>query len=226
MTPYALQVTRHRRRRRLALSVAPNGTVHARVPYGVSMANIHAFVSAHQDWIMAQQQRVATVQTTALTNTLCAGGWFLYHGQPVPICHQTGVMTCWHDHGYEVDTQTDWVSELKTTLQTKARAMVPLWVDRMSQRVGLVPTKVRLSSARSRWGSCSSSGVVSIYWGLIMAPVSVLEDVITHELCHLKHMNHRPAFWSLLHAHTPTWQASHQWLRSHAHQIQWHGVCQ
>ena len=221
MTPYTLKVSRHRRRRRMALSVAPGGVVHARVPYGISLDAIQAFVSAHQDWIVIQQQQIETVHATSLASTLCPGGWFWYQGEPVSIVHRAGEPTRWEGLCYEVDTQTDWVSGLRTRLQENATQMIPLRVDKVSQRVGLVPTKVRLSSARTRWGSCSSSGVVAIHWGLIMAPLSVLADVICHELCHLKHLNHRPEFWSLLHSHTPTWKASHHWLRVHAHQIQW-----
>ena len=73
MTPYTLKVSRHRRRRRMALSVAPGGVVHARVPYGISLDAIQAFVSAHQDWIVIQQQQIETVHATSLASTLCPG---------------------------------------------------------------------------------------------------------------------------------------------------------
>lgn len=226
MTPYTLHVTRHRRRRRMALSVGPNGEVQARVPYGVSMATVQTWVASHETWILTQQQKVATRQETALQHTLCAGGWFLYHGESVPIVHQAGATPLLGQATYRVDTSQPWIGGLKKQLQSTAQAIIPPMVATLAQRVGLTPQRVRLSQTRSRWGSCTAAGVVSVYWGLVMAPVSVLQDVICHELCHLAHMNHGPAFWALLHTHTTTWHQSHRWLRDHAHHIQWHPICQ
>ena len=56
----------------------------------------------------------------------------------------------------------------------------------------------RLSQARSRWGSCGRDGVVRVHWRLIQAPRKAMEYVVAHELVHLLHRNHSPAFWSKL----------------------------
>jgi len=72
-----------------------------------------------------------------------------------------------------------------------------------------------LSSARTRWGSCTSQGIIRLNWRLVQAPPAVLDYVIAHELAHLRHMNHSPAFWAEVGRLYPGWQPARQWLKTH-----------
>ncbi len=62
---------------------------------------------------------------------------------------------------------------------------------------------LRLSSARTRWGSCSHHGGISLNWRLVFMPMAVIDYVVCHELAHLKEMNHSPRFWSVGRATLP-----------------------
>ncbi|MDF0606006.1 M48 family metallopeptidase [Neisseriaceae bacterium TC5R-5] len=77
------------------------------------------------------------------------------------------------------------------------------------------PSAWQLSSARTRWGSCTSAGRLHLNWRLIQAPPAVLDYVIAHELAHLVHMNHSPAFWAETARLFPDWQAARHWLKQH-----------
>jgi hypothetical protein len=100
--------------------------------------------------------------------------------------------------------------------QAEAARVIPDIVRRLSERTGLRPTRVRLSGARTRWGSCSSKGTVSLAWRLILAPTNIIEYVIIHELVHLKVPNHSSRFWDGVQAYLPDFKARRAWLRKNA----------
>ena len=60
------------------------------------------------------------------------------------------------------------------------------------------PSKIKIQTARSRWGSCNSRGIINLNWKLILFAPALIDYVIVHELCHLKHMNHSQEFWDLV----------------------------
>ena len=85
--------------------------------------------------------------------------------------------------------------------------------------LGIQATAHRLSDAKSRWGSCGRDGVVRVHWCLIQAPRAAMEYVVAHELVHLLHRNHSPAFWRTLAGTMPDWaeakQLLQQWEEGH-----------
>ncbi|MEQ9093423.1 MAG: M48 family metallopeptidase [Miltoncostaeaceae bacterium] len=68
---------------------------------------------------------------------------------------------------------------------------------------------------RSRWGSCSAAGRLSLSWRLLLAPEWIADHVVDHEVCHLVHLDHSPAFWSLLRAVDPRTDPARAWLTAH-----------
>jgi predicted metal-dependent hydrolase len=77
------------------------------------------------------------------------------------------------------------------------------------------PTKIRLRRQKTRWGSCSSGGSINLNWHLVFLPPSILEYVVVHELCHLRHLDHSPQFWSLVASLLPDYQVRKKWLREY-----------
>ena len=72
---------------------------------------------------------------------------------------------------------------------------------------------VTVRNQRSRWGSCSAGGTVSLNWRLVQTPDSVRDYIIYHELMHLKRMDHSPAFWKLVAEVCPNYEEARRWLR-------------
>jgi len=86
-----------------------------------------------------------------------------------------------------------------------------------AHRLGMAPTRVALSDARTRWGSCNATGAVRLNWRLIKAPPFVIDYVVAHELAHLIERNHSPAFWRVVARICPTYrEARHDLHRSAA----------
>lgn len=105
------------------------------------------------------------------------------------------------------------------TMLTLAKRRLPSVVARESARLGLHPARVTVRQQATRWGSCSFKGGVSLNWRLVMAPTFVMDYVVVHELCHLKHMNHSREFWALVGHSFPRYREAERWLKAHGHEL-------
>ncbi len=81
---------------------------------------------------------------------------------------------------------------------------------------GLKNHKVRISSAKTRWGSCSVTNNLSFNWRLILAPECVLDYVVIHEIIHIKHKNHSKIFWKELEKYYSDYKNAKKWLRDNS----------
>lgn len=106
-------------------------------------------------------------------------------------------------------------ARLSSLLRSRARVLFDECLAAFGPSLMRKPAAWRLSSARSRWGSCNAAGVVRLNWRLVMAPPAVLAYVVAHELAHLIHMNHSAAFWSEVDRLHPSWRADRDWLKTH-----------
>lgn len=86
-------------------------------------------------------------------------------------------------------------------------------VKRYASVVGVTPSDVSVKTFRSRWGSCNVKGEIQFHWKIIMAPHSVVDYVVVHELCHLKHHDHSPEFWKSVARILPNYLDSKEWLK-------------
>ena len=80
-------------------------------------------------------------------------------------------------------------------------------------------SRISIRDQKSRWGSCSTGGVLSYSWRLILAPDFVLDYVAAHEVAHLREMNHGPRFWRLVLTHCPHARQAKQWLKTHGREV-------
>ena len=113
----------------------------------------------------------------------------------------------------------------QTATPEQIRDTVQSWLQRQARRVflerceiyarqlGVRCTRLALSSAQTRWGSASADGSVRLNWRLIHFGLSVIDYVVTHELAHLREMNHGPAFWDVVRAALPDYEAARGALR-------------
>jgi len=95
----------------------------------------------------------------------------------------------------------------------QARLYLGPRLKEMARKTGFKYQKFRLSSARTRWGSCSAGGTISLVWRLMMAPPEIIDYLIIHELAHTKEKNHSLAFWRLVEELVPDYKEKRRWLR-------------
>ncbi len=102
-------------------------------------------------------------------------------------------------------------------MRRPTRVIIELEVRTQSARMSLKPRRIFLRDQRTRWGSCSRRGNISLNWRLVMAPPGVLSYVVIHELAHLREHNHGPRFWAIVESFCPEFHQHRKWLRGHGH---------
>jgi predicted metal-dependent hydrolase len=104
---------------------------------------------------------------------------------------------------------------MNKALRVQAKAYLPRRLRHLASEYDFSYQKVRLSSAGTRWGSCSSQGTVSLNIWLMQLPFELIDYVLLHELCHTRYMNHSPAFWAELTRYCPGYKALRRRLHSY-----------
>lgn len=99
-------------------------------------------------------------------------------------------------------------------LQRQARGHYEVRIAHFSALLGCAPSRLALSSARTRWGSCSADGTIRLNWRLVHFPPDIVDYVICHELAHLRELNHGPRFWETVGDLFPDHARARQWLKA------------
>lgn len=104
---------------------------------------------------------------------------------------------------------------VQSWLQQQARRLLPQRLDVYAERLGVRHTGFALTSAATRWGSCTADGKIRLNWRLMHFPMSMIDYVAAHELAHLKEMNHGPRFWETVESIFPEFRDARAQLRAH-----------
>ena len=92
---------------------------------------------------------------------------------------------------------------LEAWFRKQAVRHLPERLERFAQELGVRPSRVSIRGQKTRWGSCSSRGEISLNWRLVLLPSSLADYILVHELCHLRHLDHSSRFWSLVETQVP-----------------------
>ena len=208
--PYLLR--RSSRRRSLALRVSEAGEIVVNAPLLLSQREIDGFLHKHADWIGARLQAAREHRFDWQDGVLLPylGGQLQLRllDQPGPArARQDGaVLLCNAQPAQAPALVLRWY-------QRNARALLGERLAHHAARAGCPMPPLRLSNARTRWGSLSARGVVSLNWRLLKAPLEAIDYVICHELAHFKQRNHSPAFWREVAVLFPDWKKVRSELR-------------
>ena len=209
-------------RKTVSIEIHPNGEVVVRAPRRLPRAAIDALLGEKQDWIQRKLAEAAAARPPA-PKTFAPGETFLYGGEacPLQISERKRPPLALEEGRFLLSRAALERAEavFTTWYQAEARRLISRRLEELAALTGLRPARLRLSSARTRWGSCTSAGVVALSWRLVMAPPAVLDYVILHELAHLKIKNHQPAFWSLVEALMPDYARHRKWLKDNGSQL-------
>lgn len=210
---------RSARRRTVTLRVSP-GTVTLYAPARTPETHLLDFLNSRRGWAEGHLVRYAARQAPA-TLDLSDGAVVPFLGEGLTVRLDPGVRRARRDgavlHLPTVNPAAALDAWTRAACRAPYRALVQEYAAQLDAQDRL--TDVRVTSARTRWGSCTSGGVIRLHWKLSRAPLAALHYVALHEAAHLLELNHSPRYWRHVIRVMPDWPAQRRWLRDHGHTL-------
>jgi predicted metal-dependent hydrolase len=232
--PPDLVFVRSARARHYRLTLRRDGVAVATVPARGSEREARAFVEKHQDWLARararQARRPRAAEIWAIGTPVLWRGEMTEIRQAAPLIpagmpvfareapRSAGFagqgMVClaadiFHVRSYEGDLR----ATLEAQFARRAKIELPARTWELAAETGVDVKQVTVRNQRSRWGSCSVGGTISLNWRLVQTPDAVRDYIIYHELMHLKEMNHSDRFWARVGEVCPWWRDAEKWLK-------------
>ncbi len=188
--------------RHIRLSVAPDGRLRASMPSIASMSSLKKMIQKSREQIRAMLEEHApdTIYEDG-TRVGKSHTVLVTHGAKTKVSRQKLKLCVTLASGRQIDEsdiQALIRKEVRAALRVEAKHYLPRRLAVLADRLDCQYEKVRFSHASSRWGSCSSSGTISLNIALMQLPFELIDYVLMHELSHTKQMNHSAAFWELV----------------------------
>ena len=207
------------KRRSIALIIERDGSLVVRAPLQTSDETIRHLVESKADWIKATQEKARRLGPAPVRKKFVEGEEFWYLGQAYRLEIVKGRETALHlEDCFKMSPMTRPKARLafEDWYKKQARAIIPGRVSRLAATHGFEFQRIRVTSARTRWGSCSTRGTLSFTWRLVMAPEDMIDYVIVHELVHLRIHNHSREFWTQVGLLMPDYKEKRLWLKKNA----------
>lgn len=209
-----VRVRRSARARAYKLTIdGLRGELRLSLPARANLKRALGWAQGHEDWVRAQ------MAVTPAVTLLGDGATFPLEGREVRICWIEGATRTIRLEGDRLilgGAAESVGARVLRWLKTRAKAVLEAETLAMAQDHGLIVASVGTGDTRSRWGSCTSTGAIRYSWRLILAPAWVRRSTVAHELAHLLHMDHSPAFHA---AHARIYgedpRPARAWLKAH-----------
>jgi len=209
------------KRRTIALIIGADATLTVRAPIGTPLDYIEQLVSKKMSWIK-HKIRQAHLRPIVPVKEFVNGESFLFLGKPYklsfgknprsPLEFRGGFIIGQENRPHAKKLLIDWYKK-------QARQKITERVEWYSRILGLRYQTVNITEARKRWGSCNVDGNLNFSWRLIMAPLSIVDYVVAHELAHLEEKNHSKRFWNKIRTIFPDYKDRVRWLKENEHMM-------
>jgi len=186
-------------RKTLALKIRKDGAVEVRAPLRCPKTIIDKFVSDHEDWIVKKMEIIDEKLRQKEEFSINEHTKLLLLGREFPVAFGNVKRVQFMGDRFWFPESMPEKLRLNALIgfyKKAAREHLTSRVDYFSTVIGVNADKVSITSARTRWGSCSSRGTVSFSWRLMLAYEGAIDYVVVHELCHRLEMNHSALFWA------------------------------
>jgi predicted metal-dependent hydrolase len=208
-----LFVVNHRARRYI-LRLRPDGTARVTIPRRGSWRAAREFAQRNVHWLNDQLRRLAAKPVRDPGWTV--GSEILFRGQAVRIVSgldPNAVTFADQTVPFASASRRDLRPAIERHLRSLAAVELPPKVLQYARQYALLVQRVCVRNQKSRWGSCSRRGTISLNWRLIQTPSFVSDYIVLHELMHLREMNHSPKFWREVERVCPAFREAESWLK-------------
>ncbi len=206
---------RNARARSYRLTLRKDGTAVATIPNRGSQRGAEKFVAQHQSWL--ERERIRQAKRPRAAEIWVIGTHVLWRGEMTEIrIATTGErpQVCLASDVFRVP---GFDGDLRATLEAHfarhGKIELPARTWELAALTGVDVKMVSVRNQRTRWGSCSVNGTISLNWRLVQTPDLVRDYIIYHELMHLREMNHSERFWARVEEVYPNWREAEKWLK-------------
>lgn len=213
----AVKIIRSSKRKTVNIKILQDSTVQVTIPFFLPRFYVTRLLQEKKDWIEEAQQKMLARKKTA-----SAEGSYLYLGKQYELVERPGQneMIEIADKLYIGSANKKFVKTyLESWYKQQARKIIVERVHLYAKRAELSFRSVAITTAETRWGSCSSNRTLNFNWKLVMAPIEVIDYVVSHELAHLTEMNHSRAFWDTVRKMYPLYREYRTWLRRNGERL-------
>jgi len=190
------------KRKTIALYIK-DGKVEVRAPLEASKKEINKFVASKEKWIADKLEQSCERMKRRESFMLNYGASVLYYGKEYLIAARSGCCQGFDDFAGRLYVPPNLSSEQIKAVVVQIykicakRDLTDKVID-FAKRMSVTPVAVKINSAKTRWGSCSSMKNLNFSWRLIMADEMTIDYVVVHELAHIIEMNHSVRFWAIV----------------------------
>lgn len=229
--PVDVEITRKRRLRRLTLKIdMQRAKLKISAPYLLSKREINYFISEKSNWIIKNLEKAQKQNREKPNLKFVSGETVFLQGQEYELevnfspkkrtkveLGSTKIKVQLHAFTAKSEQKIQITAALKKFYKNMAKHIINARLEHFNEYYSLKYKRVSIKEMKTRWGSCSGKKNLNFNWKLVLAPPTILDYVVIHELCHLKHMNHSGDFWALVEEKMPNYKKHRKWLRDNAH---------
>lgn len=221
------------RRKTIGIIIDPEKGVVVRVPERLTDKQIKEFVKKKSSWIIKKQEELKKVKCLPKAREFVSGEKLTYLGElyeieviqgednkSVEITLKDGKFQIRVSSSLKGDNRRETIiRELVQWYKKQARIKYKERVELYRNIMNVTYNKIYIRDQKTRWGSCSSKGNLNFNWRLIMAPLSIMDYIVVHELVHLVHPNHSKDFWKLVKKIVPDYKEKKEWLKIYGNSL-------
>lgn len=211
------------RRKTIALIVDPQGKLIVRAPLQATDTQIERIVYQKSSWIEKKKALMRSRQPPEQAERFREGREFYYLGQRYPlvvVARRKPLLKLKKRFELARQALPDAERVFENWYRAQARLVLFERTLRLAIQFGFQVQRLAITGARTRWGSCGVRGSLNFTWRLVMAPETVIDYVIVHELAHMRIRNHSKQFWDLVESMMPEYRQARAWLKQNGHLLE------
>ncbi len=225
--PRQYKLRRSRRAKNIILHVEVDGSIEVVVPWYAAYREAERFVMEKEEWLRRMLKKNKALQQAVPKRNLTSGASLPYFGQEYRLrldLQSTRKRKRVSDDGVTVAVLANQQSVVRTLLERWYRQRSRDWfvgeAIRLAATINARVTSVKILNTKSQWGSCNrTKGALTFQWRLALGPPQVARYVVAHEVAHLKHSKHSPAYWGVVTRLEPEYEQHRKWLRLYGYTL-------
>ncbi|MDW8802230.1 SprT family zinc-dependent metalloprotease [Clostridium sp. A1-XYC3] len=228
-SPFNYKIIR-RKRKTIGIKITEEGEIVVISPLNIDKKVIDAVVKSKEKWIKGKLTEINEARLTHKSIEFKSGEELLYLGENIALeIFQANIM----DSSILISDKLMkvFIGSNQRSKGENIRDLVINFYKKEARRIflertiaykdiiGVYPKRITVKDQKTVWGSCSSKGNLNYNYRLLMAPIEIIDYVVVHELCHLRHMNHSKQYWGVVQSVLPDYEERRQWLKVNGNKL-------